>query len=133
MIIKRSSSSSNNSSSSSSSSRRTRRRRRRIYFVAFGSSFEQILGWCLKLAHDLFLPILLNTILTKNRGPGERSRCSDSLRPGPSRDRIPVETRFSAPVHTGPGAHSPYTKGTGAFPGVQRPRHGADHPPASSA
>jgi len=40
-----------------------------IYFVAFVSSFEQILGWCLKLGHDLFLPILLNTVFTKNRGP----------------------------------------------------------------
>jgi len=33
---------------------------------------------------------------------------------------------FSAPVHTGPGAHP---AGTGSFPGVMRREHGVDHPP----
>jgi len=43
-------------------------------------------------------------------------------------------TRFSAPVQTGPGAHSAsYTMGTGSFPGVKRPERGVDHPPPSSA
>ena len=43
-------------------------------------------------------------------------------------------TRFSAPVHTGPGAHSAScTMGTGSFPGVKRPGRGVDHPPPSSA
>jgi hypothetical protein len=38
---------------------------------------------------------------------------SDSLQDGRSRDRIPVEARFSAPVQTGPGAHpASYTMGT---------------------
>jgi hypothetical protein len=42
--------------------------------------------------------------------------------------------RFSAPVQTGPGAHSAScTMGTGSFPGVKRPGHGVDHPPPSSA
>ena len=42
--------------------------------------------------------------------------------------------RFSAPVQTGPGAHpASYTKGTGSFLGVKRPRRGVDHPPPSSA
>ena len=41
-----------------------------------------------------------------------------------------VGARFSAPVQTGPGAHTPfYTVGTGSFPGVKRPERGADHPP----
>jgi len=32
-----------------------------------------------------------------------------------------VGTRFSAPVHTDPGAHpTPYTMGTVAFPGVKQ-------------
>jgi hypothetical protein len=31
--------------------------------------------------------------------------CSDSLRTGRFRDRIPVEVRFSAPVQTVPGAY----------------------------
>ena len=40
--------------------------------------------------------------------------------------------RFSAPVQTGPGAHpASCTMGTGSFPGVKRPRRGADHPPPS--
>ena len=37
---------------------------------------------------------------------------------GLSGDRIPVRARFSAPVHTGPGAHLAYcTTGTGPFHG----------------
>jgi len=44
--------------------------------------------------------------------------------------RIPVGARFSAPVQTGPGAHSsPYTMNTESFPGVKRPGRGVDHPP----
>ena len=36
------------------------------------------------------------------------------------RDRIPVGTRFSAPVQTGPGAHPASCKmGTGCYPGVK--------------
>jgi len=39
---------------------------------------------------------------------------------GRSGDWIPVEARFSAPVHTGPGAHpASCTMGTGSFPGVK--------------
>jgi len=38
--------------------------------------------------------------------------------------------RFSAPVQTGPGAtQSPYTMGTGSFPGVKRLGRGVFHPP----
>jgi len=45
-----------------------------------------------------------------------------------------VETRFSAPVHAGPGAHpASYTMGTGTFPGVKRPGRGLDHEPTCSA
>jgi hypothetical protein len=41
---------------------------------------------------------------------------------------------FSAPVHTGPGAHpTSYTLGTGFFPAVKRPGRGVDHSPPSSA
>ena len=44
--------------------------------------------------------------------------------------RIPVVTRFFAPIQTGPGAHpASYTMRTGSFPGVNRPRRGVDHPP----
>ena len=42
--------------------------------------------------------------------------------------------RFSAPIHTDPGAHPAfYTMGTGSFPGVKRPGRGVDHPSPSSA
>jgi len=44
-----------------------------------------------------------------------------------------VETRFSAPVHTGLRAHSVfYRMGIGYFPGVKRPGRGVDHPSLSS-
>ena len=40
--------------------------------------------------------------------------------------------RFSAPVHTGPGAHPAFcTMDTGSFLGVKRPGRGVDHPPPS--
>jgi hypothetical protein len=43
------------------------------------------------------------------------------------------EGRFSAPVQTGPGAHTAsYTMGTGSFLGVEQPGHGIDHPPPPS-
>ena len=52
---------------------------------------------------------------------------------GRSGDRIPVGTKFSAPVQIGRGAHpSSYTIGTGCFVGGKRPRRGVDHPPTSS-
>ena len=42
--------------------------------------------------------------------------------------------RFSATVHTGPGAQpDSYTMGIGSFLGVKRPGRGVDHPPPSSA
>jgi hypothetical protein len=42
--------------------------------------------------------------------------------------------RFFAHVQTGPEAHpASCTMGTGSFPGVKRPEHGADHPLPSSA
>ena len=51
-----------------------------------------------------------------------------------SRDRIPVGARFSALVHTGPGAHpASFTMGTGSLPGVKHLGRGVNHPPQSSA
>ena len=42
--------------------------------------------------------------------------------------------RFSAPVETGPGAHTASnTMGTGSFQGVKRLQRGVEHPPPSSA
>jgi len=55
-------------------------------------------------------------------------RYSDSLRTGRSGDRNPVRAKFFPPVQTGAGIHpASYTMGTGFFPGVKRPRRGADH------
>jgi hypothetical protein len=54
---------------------------------------------------------------------GWRSRYSNWLRAGRSRDRIPVGARFSAPVQTGPGAHpASCTMGIVSFPGVKSGR-----------
>ena len=59
----------------------------------------------------------------------QRSRYSDSLEVGRSRDPIPVGARFSTPVQTGPGAHpASYTMGTGSLLGVKRPGRDVDHP-----
>ena len=56
----------------------------------------------------------------KQRGPGSSVGIATELRAGRSGDRIPVGARFSAPVHTGPGAHpASCTMGTGSFPGVE--------------
>jgi hypothetical protein len=55
---------------------------------------------------------------------------SDTLRAGRSGDRIPVGTRFFAPILNGPGAHpASYTMGNGSFPGVKRSGRGVEHPP----
>ena len=52
---------------------------------------------------------------------------------GPA-DGIPVKARFSAPVHTGPGAYpASYTVDTGSVTGVKRPRRDADHPPTPTS
>jgi len=49
-------------------------------------------------------------------------------------DRIPVGSRFSAPIQNGPEAHpASYTVGTGSFQGVKPLGRDVDHPPPSSA
>jgi hypothetical protein len=46
------------------------------------------------------------------------------LRAGRSGDQIPVGVEFSAPVQTGPGAHTASCKiATGTFPGVESGRN----------
>jgi hypothetical protein len=68
------------------------------------------------------------------RGPELFSWYSDRLRAGRSRDRIPLGARFSAAVHTGPGAHpASYIMGTGSFTGIKQPGPGVVHPPPSNA
>ena len=43
-------------------------------------------------------------------------------------NRVPVGARYSAPLHTGPVAHTAsYTMGTGSLPVVKRSVHGVDH------
>jgi hypothetical protein len=78
-----------------------------------------------------FINYICNTKISEL---GQLSRHSNTLRAGRSGNRIPVGTRFFAPVQTGPGAHSAsYTMGTGSFPGVKRPGRDVFHPPPSSA
>ena len=57
------------------------------------------------------------------RGPRSLSRYSDWIRAGRSGYRIPVKARFSALVHTVPGAHPGFrTLETGSFPEAQSGR-----------
>jgi hypothetical protein len=65
------------------------------------------------------LNLLLHTVQERLRC---LSRYSDSLRAGRPEIKSRWEARFSAPVHTGLGAHpASYTKGTESFLGVKRP------------
>jgi hypothetical protein len=67
--------------------------------------------------------------ITSVCGLGQRGQYSDSLLARWSGDRIPVGSRFAAPVQSGPGAHpASYTMGTGSFPEVKWPRRGVNHP-----
>ena len=60
---------------------------------------------------------------------GQLGQYGDSLRAGPSGDRIPVDARFSARLRTGPGLHlASYTMGTASLPRVKRTVLGADNP-----
>jgi hypothetical protein len=75
--------------------------------------------WYFSFASLLFLITLYPLPLWA----GKRSQYSDWLWAGRSRDRIPVRSRFSAPVQTGPGAHpANCTIGTRSFPGVKSGR-----------
>ena len=73
------------------------------------------------------------------RAPGSLYRLvplsSALVQTGRYGDQIPVEARFSTPVHTGPGAHPASCKmGTESFPGgKERPGRGADPSSPSSA
>ena len=96
------------------------------YFCVLQNGSESSHAWNLLTQTDL-----TQTYLTNCK---QVDRYSESLRVEWSGDRIPVGARFSAPFHTGPGAHpTSYTMGTGSFPWVRRPGSGFDHPPLSFA
>jgi hypothetical protein len=84
------------------------------------------------LLFDLFMKLRKDTI---SCGPVSSVGIATELRAGRSRDRIPVEAGFSAPVQTGPGVHpASCAMGNGSFPGVEkRPGRDADPSPPSSA
>ena len=69
--------------------------------------------------YQLTIPVLSPEILTVS--PDLPKYTVATLgRAGRSGDRIPLGTRFSAPVQTGPGAHpASCTVGIGSFPGVK--------------
>jgi hypothetical protein len=114
--------------------------RPRVYwYVALQVSSKS--QWLLYVPHALTLKNsepCLQSLLRINTASNTRSSYTQAtcfkLQAGRSGDRIPVGTRFSAPVQTGPGAHpASYTMGTGSFPGVKRPGRGVDHPTSSIA
>jgi hypothetical protein len=73
-------------------------------------------------------------LTAKGSGPGYCSQYSNSLWAGRPGDQIPVRARFSAPIWTGPGAHSAsYTRCTKSFSGIKWPGHSFNHPITSSA
>ena len=73
-----------------------------------------------RLKHDpTLLRLKLIDVICEDCGPGSVVW----LRTGRSGDRIPVGTRFFAPLQTGPGAHpASCTMGTGSFTGVKSGR-----------
>jgi hypothetical protein len=88
-------------------------------------SYSKMLIIC---SSDNMSDYVLHPCETRGRTAFLYSRYSDSLRPGRSGDRVPVWSRFSAPVLTGRGAHpASHTIGAGSFPGVKRPGLGVDH------
>jgi hypothetical protein len=116
------------------------------FLLAFQSSADlSLFQNCLHCSRSRYLPpqflkpiffrsfsaqVTLTQVFLHVGGSGYLSRYSDSLWGGRSGNWIPVETRNSALVHIGPGAHpTSYTMGTGSFPGVKRPGRGVDHPP----
>ena len=59
-------------------------------------------------------------VLTIICGPACSVGIATEVRAGQSGDRMPVGTRFSAPVQIGPGAHPACCKvGNGSFQGVE--------------
>jgi hypothetical protein len=85
--------------------------------IAFPSSTQPTLRICGVVPLLPYTPswrrtrgVLLTVYIIQNRP-------SDSLRAGPSKDRIPVVAIFSAPVQTVPAAHpASYSMHTGSFP-----------------
>jgi hypothetical protein len=70
----------------------------------------------------MFIVHVYNVYTAKTGGPGERSRCSDSLRAGRSGDRIPVEARFPHPSTPAlESAQTPVQGVPGPFPRVNPP------------
>ena len=65
-----------------------------------------------------FYPLFPNYLIKS--GPGRVEGIATELRAGRSGDQSPVKARYSAPVQTGPVAHSAScTMGTGSFPGIK--------------
>ena len=94
--------------------------------VTMGQAFLQYFGFPLSVSLHQSSILIFSYMLLLPEGY--------SLRAGKSWDRIPVRTRFSAPVQTGPGDNPvSYTMGTGSLPGVKRPKRGFNHPSLPNA
>jgi len=75
-----------------------------------------------------------NVYTAKTCGPGERSRCTDSLRDGRSGIRIPVGARFSAPFQMAlEPSQTPVQGVPGPFPRINPPGRDVAHAPPPSA
>ena len=73
--------------------------------------------------YNVFRAMHLKQMYYVNSGPGSSVGIATELRAGRSGDRMPVVSRFSASVQTGPGAlAASCTMDTGSFPGVKSGR-----------
>jgi hypothetical protein len=92
----------------------------------FGSFSHKVSKKCLQGVNFSQLILTENTEIN--------SRYNDLLRTARIGNRIPVGTRYSAPVQTGLETHHvSFTTGTESFSGVKRPRCGVNYPHPSSA
>jgi len=94
-----------------------------LYLILPYHIISYIISYAFVTCKGLYLlnPFVYGTILT-----------SSSV--SQSKDRIPVQTRYSSPVQTGPGAQPAwYTSVTASFPGVNLPDPSVDHAPPSNA
>jgi hypothetical protein len=113
------------------------RRSEEKLFIIINPTFprNKITSIPVKFGAEILKNVYLILTLLYILASGWLSRYNDSLWAGRSGDRIPVETRFSASVHTGCGGPTSllYSGSRFSVAGAKRPGRGVSHPPPFSA